>query len=262
MKFNESFARNKWKHFVLSVLIIAVYWWAVAGTKTNFAVLLEGIPNMLDFASRMFPPDFSILDILWIRMAETIQMALLGTTFGAIIAFPLSFLAARNIVKNKFVNQTVKTFFDINRAVSEIVWALLFVAMVGLGSFPGVLALTVHVSGALGRYFSEAIENINPELMEAVTSTGANRIQVIFHAVIPEVEVLFLGYVFYYFENSMRSATVLGLVGAGGLGIELLTSIKLFKYQEVSAILIIMLLLILFFDRLSAFIRKKFITGK
>jgi phosphonate transport system permease protein len=222
---------------------------------------MRGIPYIIDYTSRLFPPDFSILERLIPRVKETIQIAILGTTFGAAIAFPLSFLAAQNIVHRRLFYQFIRTFFDFCRGINEIVWALIFVSMVGLGPFPGVLALTVHLTGALGKYFSEAIENVNQDIIDAMKSTGANKYQNIYHGVIPQVQSLFIGFTFYYFEHSIRAASILGLVGAGGIGIELLTSIKLFKYGEISTILIVMVVLVTVIDRTSAFIRNKVIKG-
>jgi phosphonate transport system permease protein len=114
----------------------------------------------------------------------------------------------------------------------------------------------VHVTGALGKYFSEAIENVNPEIVNGIIATGANKIQVIAHGIIPQIKPLFIGYFFYYFEHNIRAATVLGLVGAGGIGIELITSLRLFKYQEVSTIVAMMLIIVIAVDRLSAYVRK------
>ena len=129
--------------------------------------------------------------------------------------------------------------------------------MVGLGPFPGVLALAAHVTGALGRYFSEAIETVDPEVVKAVVSTGASKTQVVMRGILPEVKPLFINYVLYYLENNFRAATVLGLVGAGGIGMELITSMRLFRSNEVLTILIIMVSMVTVIDRTSAHIRKQ-----
>jgi phosphonate transport system permease protein len=216
---------------------------------------------MFDFVVNMFPPAFGRLDEYMGAVGETLQMAIMGTTFGAAIALPLSFLAARNVMPYRVVYQATRTLFDLCRGINEIVWALLFVAMVGLGPLAGVLALTVHLIGALGRYFSEAIEATNPELVTAIASTGANRFQTVYYGIVPQVRTLFIGYILYYLEHCFRAATVLGLVGAGGIGFELQVSMRLFKYHEVLTILIIMVLTVIMIDRLSAFVRMRFITG-
>jgi len=248
---------NRLKHFGIMILIVIIYIWAIRGSQTSPGEFVRGIPFMIDFVKRMFPPDFSILDKVIFRAGETVQIAIMGATFGALLAMPLSFFAARNVMPIKIIYHLMRTFFDICRGINEIVWALLFVSMVGLGPFPGVLALTIHVTGALGKYFSEAIENVDPEIINAIIATGANKIKTIFHGIVPQIKPLFIGYFFYYLEHNIRAATVLGLVGAGGIGIELITSLRLFKYREVSTIILVMVILVISVDRISAFIRNR-----
>jgi len=247
---------KRYKGFLIGILVVIIYYWAVKGTETNPANLVKGIPFMIDFIRRMFPPNFSNLGRFLLKAVETLQMAIVGSSIGALIALPLSFLAARNVMPNKFVYHTVRTIFDACRGINEIVWGLIFVSMVGLGPFPGVLALAAHVTGALGRYFSEAIETVDPEVIMAIVSTGANKVQVIARGIFPQVKPLFINYMLYYLENNFRAATVLGLVGAGGIGMELITSMRLFKDQEVLTILIIMVSMVMMIDRFSAYIRK------
>jgi phosphonate transport system permease protein len=231
--------KKNYKSILIAVIVILIFLWAAAGTNTSLSNFLDGIPNIVDYVGRMLPPDVSILDVLIVRVLETIQIAIVGTVFGVIIAFPLSFLAARNIMPIRPIYHTVRAIFDV------------------LGPFPGVLALAVHLTGALGKYFSEAIENINPQTLNAIISTGANKIQVILHGVLPEVKSLFTGYIFYYFEHSFRAATILGLVGAGGIGLELINSIKLFKSHEVITIILVMVITVIVIDRIGAYIRKR-----
>jgi len=248
----------KWKYkgLLIGLLIVIIYYWALSGTNTSPINFIKGIPFMIDFIGRMFPPDISNLGKFLLKAIETLQMAIVGSTLGALIALPLSFLAARNIMPNKFVYHTTRTIFDTCRGINEIIWGLIFVSMVGLGPFPGVLALAAHVTGALGRYFSESIETVDPEVIKAIISTGANKIQVIARGIFPQVKPLFINYILYYLENNFRAATVLGLVGAGGIGMELITSMRLFRNQEVLTILIIMVLMVAAIDRFSAYIRK------
>jgi len=252
---------GKLRHITTLLVVAAIYYWAIEGTDSNPVTFFRGFPHIIDYIERMFPPDLSILGGLMGPVGETLQMAIMGTTFGAIIALPLSFLAARNVMPYRPVYQATRTLFDLCRGINEIIWALIFVAMVGLGPFPGVLALTVHLVGALGRYFSEAIEAVDQELVVAVASTGANRVQTVYYGIVPQVRTLFIGYTFYYLEHCFRAATVLGLVGAGGIGFELITSVKLFKSQEVLTTLIVMVITVILIDRLSAFVRMRFITG-
>ena len=257
----EKLKLPKWKYkgLLIGLLVVVIYYWALSGTETSISNFVKGIPFMADFLGRMFPPDVSNLGRFLLKAVETLQMAIVGSTLGALIALPLSFLAARNIMPNKFVYHGIRTIFDICRGINEIVWGLIFVSMVGLGPFPGVLALAAHVTGALGRYFSESIATVDPEIIKAIISTGANRIQVIARGIFPQVKPLFINYMLYYLENNFRAATVLGLVGAGGIGMELITSMRLFKNQEVLTILIIMILMVTAIDRFSAYIRKKIV---
>jgi len=259
MKKKRSKLPRKYKGLLIGLLVVVIYYWALSGTDTSPTNFVQGIPNMIDFAKRMFPPDISNLGRFMLKAVETLQMAIVGSTLGALIALPLSFLAARNIMPNKIVYQTVRSIFDIFRGINEIVWGLIFVSMVGLGPFPGVLALAAHVTGALGRYFSEAIETVDPEIVKAIISTGASKVQVVARGIFPQVKPLFVNYILYYLENNFRAATVLGLVGAGGIGMELLTSMRLFKSGEVLTILIIMVLMVTTIDRFSAYIRKKIV---
>jgi phosphonate transport system permease protein len=249
--------RPLWFNAALVLATVAVYAWSAHGTETRLGEFFRGLPAMADFLTRMVPPDGPVLSRLWKPLVETVQLAIVGTTLGVVLAFPLSFLGARNFVGTGAVYYFTRGMFNTFRGISEFVYALLFVAMVGLGPFPGALALTIHTAGALGKYFSEAIENMNWQPIEAIMATGASRTQLVFHGVLPELTPQFLAYAFYYFEHNIRASTVLGLVGAGGLGIELLTSVKLFKYQEVATIILVMLVLITVADQLSAWARRR-----
>lgn len=250
-------SKRRYSSLAIGVLIVIIYYWAITGTDTSPATLARGFPFVVDFVRRMFPPDLTNLGRFLLKAVETLQMAIVGTSLGALIALPLSFLAARNVMPNKIIYHAIRTVFDACRGINEIVWGLIFVSMVGLGPFPGVLALAAHVTGALGRYFSESIETVDPEIIKAVVSTGANKIQVIARGIFPQVKPLFANYMLYYLENNFRAATVLGLVGAGGIGMELITSMRLFRNREVLTILILMVATVTLIDRFSAYIRKK-----
>lgn len=223
----------------------------------SLSKLLAGFPSMVDFVQRMLPPDFSDWQIYTRAAIETVQIALVGTCLAALLAFPLSFLAARNIDTIPWLYQITRFLFDACRGVSEIIWGLLFVATVGLGPSAGVLALTVHELGALGRYFSETIESVPPTIIEAAESVGATKVQTIARVIVPGIKPYLIGYLFYYLEHGIRAASVLGLVGAGGIGFLLETRISLFRYREVSAILIIVMILVISSDRLSAAVRRR-----
>jgi phosphonate transport system permease protein len=233
--------------------------WAWLGSDMSLAKLVQGAPHALDFVKRMFPPDYTD-GVIYLRAAgETLQIAVVGTCLATILAFPLSFLAARNIHASRPVYLLTRLFFDLCRGVSELIWGLLLVAAVGLGPLAGVLALTIHEVGALGRYFSELIENVHSEVLEAPRSAGASALQTITRSIVPEVKPYIATYVFYYFEHSIRSATVLGFVGAGGIGLILETRMKLFQFQKVTAVLSIILAMVVISDWISAVIRRQMI---
>lgn len=253
--------RRVWVDAAVVLGVVALYTWSARGVGASVWEILRGLPAMVDFVSRTVPPDMTILPRLDKAIIETVQLAVVGTTVGVFVALPLSVLGARNFIGATPVYYATRALFNALRGISEFVYALLFVAMVGLGPFPGALALAVHTTGALGKYFSEAIENMDWQPMEAIAATGASRTQLVFHGVLPQLTPQFLAYGFYYFEHNIRASTVLGLVGAGGLGIELMTSLKLFKYREVAAVVIVMLVLITAADQLSAWARRRAFAG-
>ena len=249
--------RTQIKHGSILAAILAVSYWSALGTEFSVIKFIEGFDNAYDFLRRALPPSLENAHRILPRLTETIGIALLGTTFGIIMAFPLAFLASRNIVKSALICQAVRLVIDAFRGISEIVWAFLFVAAVGLGPFPGVLALAIHNAGALGKYFSETIEGIDPGIMEAVAAPGSNQIKLIARGIWPELRPLFVNYMFYYFEASVRAATILGVVGAGGIGLEFIIAFKHFKYPEAMTIVISMWLLVTITDRASAYVRRR-----
>ncbi len=249
--------RKQIKNTSIFVVILAVSYWSALGTEFSVIKFIEGFDNAYDFIGRSLPPSLENAHRILPRLTETIGIALLGTTFGIIFAFPLAFMASRNIVKSPVICQAVRLVIDSFRGISEIVWAFLFVSAVGLGPFPGVLALAIHNAGALGKYFSETIEGIDPGIMEAVAAPGSNQVKLIARGIWPELRPLFTNYMFYYFEASVRQATILGVVGAGGIGLEFVIAIKHFKYPEAMTIVISMWLLVTITDRASAFVRKR-----
>ncbi len=256
--------RRLWRYlpkYLAFLVLVAIVVWAIEGAEVSIANIVTGVPNILDYLGRMIPPSGSILSKLGQPLAETFQIAIMAIIFATIIALPVSFLAARNIMPSGVIYQTVRTILGILRGIPPLLYALLFVSMVGLGPFAGVLALTLHCIGTLGRFFSEAVENINPEVIDAAKATGANKIKTIIHAVIPELAALILGYILYYFEYNVRTGTILGLVGAGGIGLQLMISIHLFKYGEVATIMLVIIAIIVIMDRLSVMARTRLIRG-
>lgn len=181
------------KIFLISLPIILI-WWSIEGTKINVFELIKGIPNIIEYFSRMFPPDINYLLKLWGPTIQTIQIAIWGTILAVIVATPMSFLAAKNINPNVIIFHFFRLLLNSLRSISELVLALIFVSAVGLGPFPGILALAVHTTGMLGKFYAEAIEGVDPGPVEVLQAVGANKIQTIMYAILPQVLPQMIGY--------------------------------------------------------------------
>lgn len=219
--------------------------------------LISGAHGMVDILRRSFPPDFSKFGDTLEPALETVDIALFGTTAAVIMALPLAVLAARNTTPARPLYAAARGIIALCRAVPDLVWALLFVTAVGLGPFPGALAVSVHSVGMLGRLFSEVVEDMDMGTVEALTMSGASRLQVFSHAVVPSVLPSLLGIALYRLDENIRSSLVLGFVGAGGLGFQLLTSMNLFQYRTVSLLLLVTFIIVLAAERLSAALRAQ-----
>jgi phosphonate transport system permease protein len=250
-----------WPRAAVGALIVATLWWAAKGSQVSFSELSKGLPWIGDFLSRMFPPNWAFLDKLVVPAIETVQIAIWGTLFAIILAVPFCFLAARNLTPNLAVFHFTRQVFNVTRGINEIILALIFVAAVGLGPFPGVLALAVHGAGMLGKFFSESIEEIDQGPIEALRSTGAGPIQIIIFGVLPQVITAWIAVVLYRFETNLRQATVLGMVGAGGIGFELVGSMKLFQYQDTATCILVIIAMVMAADYVSTKLRAAIQKG-
>jgi len=191
-------------------------------------------------------------------MVVTLQIALWGTALAVVLAIPFGLLCSANVVP-WWVYQPMRRLMDGARAINEMVFAMLFVVAVGLGPFAGVLALFVHTTGILSKLFSEAVEAIDPQPIEGIRSTGAGALDEIVYGIIPQVLPLWISYALYRFESNVRSATVVGMVGAGGIGVVMWEIIRGFYYAETCAVLIMVVITVSVIDLASAQIRKRFI---
>ncbi len=243
--------------FVLILLGIAIVVQTFIVVEARPQDLITGVHGMADLIWRAVPPDFSKLPAAVWPTLQTIDIALFGTMVGIVIAVPLAMLAASNVTPSRFAYYIARAIIGLARAVPDLVWALLFVTAVGLGPFPGGLALGVHSVGMLGRLFAETIEQMDMAPIHALELTGARRIQVFSHGIIPTILPSLLGISLYRLDENIRSSLVLGFVGAGGIGFELLTAMNLFQYQEVSLLLIIIFVIVLAAERLSAALRER-----
>lgn len=220
--------------------------------------LLRDSANMAEYAASFFPPDFRDWRMYLQEMLVTLQIALWGTVLAVVCAVPFGLLSSANIVP-AWVYQPVRRLMDAARAINEMVFAMLFIVAVGLGPFAGVLALWIHTTGILAKLFSEAVEAIDPQPVEGIRATGARAIEEILYGVIPQVLPLWISYALYRFESNVRSASVVGMVGAGGIGVVLWEIIRGFQYAQTCAVMIIIVVTVAVIDVVSARIRKALI---
>jgi len=247
-----------WKTFVFIISTILLLTAVTIDLEINFINLFSNsFKYFVDIFSRMLPPDFSNFSSLIYSMIETIEIAILGTFIAIVLSIPLALLSAKNIAPNIvvfFIARTVTVFF---RAIPEFIIAMILVIAIGFGAMPGVLALGIHTMGFLAKFYAEDIEHINKGPIEALKSSGASKGQIISFAVIPQIIPSFVANNLYILDRNIRMATMLGIVGAGGIGYELQSAFRMFEYQKVSAIIIIIFITIFIIDNLSSFIRSK-----
>ena len=250
----------------LAWLVFAgVVWWSFCAAEFNAGKLVNGVPNMVRFIQDAFPPDWSVLPDVFTQTVLTIQIALISTILATIIALPLAFLAAmdlrRSVPINRFLLIPLKWVsrfcFNLVRSIDTLIFALIFVFAVGIGPFPGMLALAIHSVGMLGKLFLEVIESIDSGPVEALEAVGAGRLATKRWAVVPQVLPMFVSYFIYRFEINIRVAVVLGLVGAGGIGFLLNTYMGLGQFQRVSVVVASILVLVLSLDYLTTWLRRK-----
>lgn len=265
---------------LIALLVFLVISWAWTVSRPSESNRIDGIGDvvsaMADLIGRMFPAEYEYrtltgtLPIIgevtiegWPLIVsatlETIQMAIIGTLGAVVLAIPVSLLAAKNTSPHPIIYQVVRLLLNGMRSIPELIWAILFVAGVGLGSFTGVLALAFGSVGSMGRIYAEAIEQIDPQQVLAVRATGASGMQAFMYAVIPQALPLLISYTIIYFESNVRHATILGYVGAGGLGYKLFEYTGLGNYQRLMGTIIVLLIAVTIIDRFSSWLRQRFI---
>lgn len=243
----------------LTVVVVVAHVVAIRETEVSPAALVAGWDGMLRFLSSAVPPDldWDLVVRPGIEAAvTTFWIGLLGTTLSIPVALLLTVLGARNTTPSAVVYQATRSVMSFLRAVPDIVFALIFVTAVGLGPFPGVLAILLHNAGVMGKLWSETLEEMDQGPVTALRTTGAGRVQVIAHAVLPSVVPQLVGLLLYRLDVNVRSSLVLGLVGAGGIGFLINKSIKLFQFDEMATYIVIVLVLIIAVDQVSGAVRR------
>ncbi len=236
---------------------VAVVVWSVSKLDIPWFYFLDAHVQAYDLAYRMWPPDLEFLETLGAPLLETIHISTLGTAVTVIIAFPIAFLAARNTSPNAVTWFIGRFILVTSRSVNTVVWGLLFVAIFGPGPMAGIWAIAFRSIGFMGKLVAEAIEEIDTGVVEAIESTGASRLQVLWYGILPQVLPVIYGTTVYRWDINIRESTVLGFVGAGGIGILLYSSINQFQWQEVSLMLIAVFGVVLVSEFVSATVRQR-----
>jgi phosphonate transport system permease protein len=239
---------------LLAVAVIASLWFTGMLDGTRIA---QGVPAIGTLLSEMLPPDFTRWRDWMKPLADTVAMSVAGTALAIAMSLPLALLAAPNTSPNGFIRYVARSILNLMRAIPELIMGIVFVAAVGFGMLPGVLALGLHSIGMVGKFFAEAIEHAHQAPIEAAEATGATPLQVIRHAVLPQVLPQFADVTMYRWEYNFRASTVMGMVGAGGIGTELIGSLRILDYAQVGAILIIILAAVAVVDGLSNWLRRR-----
>ena len=261
--------RFSWKTSIAVLVVLGLTGYSAAGTDFDIVELLQGTGAAERFVSEMFPPDLSAatLGATGTGILETFQMSFLGALLGAVVAFPLSALGTQETApvgasRGERLLRAVpyhlsRMLLNVFRSVPDILWALVFVVALGLGPFPGTLALAVHSAGVLGKLYSETLEAVPARPVQALTATGASDFQAFLFGRLPQAMSGFTSLTLYQWECNIRSATILGFVGAGGIGQQILISMNLFDYPKVATLVGATIVVVLLVDRFSAAIRRR-----
>lgn len=243
--------------FLAYLVALAFLVLALEGSEISVVGFFEGLPHMADLLARMVPPDVSRLAPIGRALLETFQMALVGTVLGVLFSLPLAVWATRRLTPHPVVYYAARGLISWFRTVPDLIWALFFVVTVGLGPFAGTLALMVDTMGFCGKFFAEAMEETEQGPQEALTALGAGRSGIICSAVMPAALPSFINTSLFSLEKATRSSVVLGLVGAGGIGIELKVAMDLFEYPTAATIILCIFALVLAVERLSSSLRQR-----
>ncbi len=250
--------RPGWLHHAGWMVALALLAWAWQGAEIRPLDLLRDAANIGTYGREFFPPDFADWRIYLREMVVTVHIAIWGTLLALAAAVPMGLLSAANIAP-AWLHQPVRRLMDACRAINEMVFAMLFIVAVGLGPFAGVLALAVHTTGTLAKLFSEAVEAIDPRPVEGIRASGAHPLVEVLYGVLPQVLPLWLSFTLYRFESNVRSASVVGMVGAGGIGVVLYEVIRSFQYAQTCAVLLILIVTVSLIDLASARWRRRYI---
>jgi len=270
--------KHTFKSLLIAGFVVVFLAWSYRGAEIELSQFFsrDSFGQIVIYIKKLFPPDFStpVIQEALKGTIETFAISFMGTLMAVIIALSIVFFASRNLIYSGLLYEMepkegwkrlarmvpylgAKSLLNILRTIPEMVWALIFVFLVGLGPFPGVLALGVHTGGVLGKLFGEVLEDVDTQPIESLQATGANRLQILFYGILPQVLPQFISYTLYRWEVNIRVAAVLGLVGAGGLGQRIHIAISLFLENQLLTLIIAIYILVIIVDYLSAYLRRK-----
>lgn len=248
-----------WFAWLVLIIFAFLFIQGFSSAEISLERLVRGVNNLSIFLGQAIPPDWSNMDVIANAMLETLYMAIVGVTIGIILSVPFALLASRNTTPHPVVRVVTRFLIATMRTIPDLIWALIFVVAVGLGPLAGILAIILDTIGFAARFFSERIEEVRPGPANALTASGAGRLSVIMGAILPETLASMSATSLYSVEKAIRSAVTLGLVGAGGIGVELSTAMRLFQYDKAFSIIIVVLVVVIAFEQLSSMIRKRVI---
>lgn len=249
-------ARSLGFGLALAVVITAACLYAGAFDLARYA---DAVPTILTLAAEASPPDFTRWAKWGKPLLETLSMSIAGTTLGVIFALPLGALAARNVTSTRLAGEAVRLLLNFLRSIPGLIWGVIFVAAVGFGPLPGILALACHSTGMLGKFFAETLEHVESGPGDALRSHGVSRLGVLRFSVLPQILPRLVDVTLYRWEHNLRAATTLGVVGAGGLGLEIVTAFHLFEYREAAALILVLLALVTVINLLGGWVRGRFL---
>lgn len=252
----EHFIKNPWLRWVIILTITAYLVYALNDVELNFARMKSGWPRAVNFFQRMFPPDYSRWSMIYLGVIESLQMAIIATTISILLSIPLALGAASNI-SVKFVYVIVRAFIVIARSFPPILVAIIFVKAFGFGPFSGILTLTFTALGFMGKLLAEAIENIDKGQVEAIRATGAGWFKVQLYGVAPQVLPRYVGLSVYLLDINLRASTIIGIVGAGGIGGALFNTFHRYEYDIALAILFVIIAIVLVMEFISSKVRSR-----
>lgn len=255
----EPFSRKAFNTYLVLLLLFSFFGACLQLAEVDPVRLADGLPRLLRWAATAWPPYVQDLDRFLYRALETVAIATVATVFATIVAFPLSILISKNIVSSAWIATPVRGILNALRGIDTVVFAILFVAAVGLGPFAGVLGMTLHAIGVIAKLNSEAIETLPRPPLEAVELSGASRSKLVTYAVLPASLPSLASTSLYVWEANVRTSTILGIVGAGGIGIEIKAAIDLLDFQKLFTLTVIVLVMVTIIDQISAFLRRRLI---